>query len=348
MSRLQRDGFAVYPIRIARSRNVARHLAAVINLYRLIRKARFDIVHVHTPVASIIGRVAARMAGVPLVIYTAHGFYFHDNMSPRSRASHVALERQLGRITDFLFTQSSEDARTAAREHIMHESQIQAIGNGVVLEDFVSASSAAVAGWRERLGITEAMTVVGTVGRLVEEKGFREFFQAAARIAPLHPDVVFLVVGDVVQGDRGSFKAEMARFITGNPQLRDRVRFSGFTEEIPVLMQLIDIFVLASYREGMPRSIIEAMAAGKPVVASNIRGCREEVVDRETGYLVPVRDARALADRILALVADSELRAALGAAGRRRAEALFDEDEVTARVIATIEELLNDRGQEGV
>ena len=140
----------------------------------------------------------------------------------------------------------------------------------------------------------------------------------------------------------------MARFITGNPQLRDRVRFSGFTEEIPVLMQLIDIFVLASYREGMPRSIIEAMAAGKPVVASNIRGCREEVVDRETGYLVPVRDARALADRILALVADSELRAALGAAGRRRAEALFDEDEVTARVIATIEELLNDRGQEGV
>ena len=340
MSRLQRDGFTVYPVRIARSRNVAHHMGAVFTLYRLMRKARFDIVHVHTPVASIVGRVAARMAGVPLVLYTAHGFYFHDNMSPRSRAFHVALERQLGRITDFLFTQSSEDAKTAAREHIMPEAQIQAIGNGVVLGDFVSVSSAAIVGWRERLDITEAMTVVGTVGRLVEEKGFREFFQAAARIAPLYPAAVFLVVGDVVQGDRGSFKAEMAQLIEGNHKLRNRVRFSGFTEEIPVLMQLIDVFVLASYREGMPRSIIEAMAAGKPVVASDIRGCREEVVDQETGYLVPVHDAGALAECVAVLVADPRLREKLGAAGRLRAEALFSEDKVTGRVISTIDALL--------
>lgn len=340
MTRLAQHGFTVYPVRISRSLNVVSHLAAVFNLYRLMRKGRFDIVHVHTPVASIVGRIAARLARVPLIIYTAHGFYFHDNMSSRSRASHVLLERELGRLTDFLFTQSAEDAETAARERIMPESQIRAIGNGVVLGDFVSISSAAIAAWRERLGISEAMTVVGTIGRLVEEKGFREFFRAAAMVAPIHPAVIFLVVGDLVKGDRGPFKAEMARLVEGDPHLRGRVRFSGFTEDIPVLMQLIDIFVLASYREGMPRSIIEAMAAGKPVVASDIRGCREEVVNEETGFIVPVRDADALAERIMALVADPGMRQTLGAAGRRRAEALFNEDEVAGRVISTIEDLL--------
>jgi glycosyltransferase involved in cell wall biosynthesis len=308
------------------------------------RRGSFDIVHVHTPVASLVGRLAAHLARVPLVVYTAHGFYFHEHMPAGRKAMHIALERRFGRYTDFLFTQSAEDAATAIREHIMPPSRVLAIGNGVPLDAFEGVSPEAIAQCRKHLSLDATAVVVGIVGRLVEEKGYGEFFAAASLLARENQGVYFLVVGDVVKGDRTPFKDRITERLRGDAVLRQRVRFIQHTDDIPTIMRVIDIFVLPSHREGMPRSIIEAMAAGKPVVATNIRGCREEVVDAETGYLVPVRDAAALADRIRRLLADPSLRRTQGRAGRRRAEALFSEAGVVGRLVAALEGLLRERG----
>jgi glycosyltransferase involved in cell wall biosynthesis len=340
---LGNEGIQIYPIRISRSLAPFTNLLAILRLYRLIRTQRFDIVHVHTPVASLVGRLAARLAGVPLILYTAHGFYFHERMSPPARALHIGIERLFGRWTDFLFTQSGEDAATAVAERIMPAGKVEAIGNGVVLSDFANVSESAVHDWRERLNLPLDSIVVGTVGRMVAEKGYRELFQAASVVASSQPSAVFLIVGAEANGERDQFSTTIAEMLATDRGLRGRVRFTGFTVDIPPLLELMDIFVLASYREGMPRSIIEAMASGKPVVASDIRGCREEVIDGVTGFLVPVHDAPALANRIEALVKDSDLRKELGHAGRLRAENLFDETKVIERLMERIDKLLVDR-----
>jgi glycosyltransferase involved in cell wall biosynthesis len=343
LRRLAAEGIPIYPVYISRSFAPMRNLAAVIRLYRILRGHSFDIVHVHTPVASLVGRLAARLAGVPIVLYTAHGFYFHEHMNPRARFLHIRIERLFGRWTDFLFTQSAEDAATAIAERIVPAAKVETIGNGVVISDFADVPRSAVEGWRERLNLPRDSIVIGTVGRLVREKGYGEFFLAASRVAASQPSAVFLVVGDVAKGDRDPFSATIVEALASDPKLRDRVRFAGFTEEIPPLMQLMDIFVLASYREGMPRSIIEAMAAGKPVIASDIRGCREEVVHGVTGFLVPVRDAPALASCIETLVKDPDLRREQGLAGRLRAERFFDETKVIERLMERIDKLLEER-----
>ena len=144
-----------------------------------------------------------------------------------------------------------------------------------------------------------------------------------------------MVVGGAFPGDRDGFQAELARLVA-QPPLKGRVHFTGYTEDIPPLMHLMDVFALPSYREGMPRSILEAMAAGRPVVATDIRGCREEVVEGETGFLVPTRDVAELANRLERLVVDPGLRARLGAAGQARAAAEFDEALVCERVVAAL------------
>ncbi|HEY9721590.1 MAG TPA: glycosyltransferase family 4 protein [Oscillatoriaceae cyanobacterium] len=343
LPRLREDGFVTHPIPIARSTNALSHARATLQLAKLIRAERFDVVHVHTPVASLIGRMAAKLAGVPLTVYTAHGFYFHEHMTPAQRGRHVWLERTFGRMTDHLFTQSAEDARTAVEMGIMREGDVTVISNGVLLERFQQVSPAEVAAWRQKLSIPDGLTLVGTVGRVVEEKGYREFFEAAATLVRARDDVGFLVVGSAIQGDRDDFQSEIAGML-GDSRLASRVFFSGFSEDIPALMNLMDVFVLPSYREGMPRSIIEAMAAGRPVVATDIRGCREEVVEGETGYLIPVRDAAALAERIDRLLDDPALRARLGEAGRARAEALFHENMVIERLLGRLEALAQSRG----
>lgn len=343
LPRLREEGFITHPVPIARSTNALSHARATWQLAQLIRRERFDVVHVHTPVASLIGRLAAKLAGVPLTVYTAHGFYFHEHMTPAQRGRHVWLERTFGRLTDHLFTQSAEDAHTAVELGIMRADDVTVISNGVLVERFGQVPPAAIEAWRQKLAIPAGLAIIGTVGRVVEEKGFREFFEAAATLLRERQDVGFLVVGSAIQGDRDAFQSEVSRLLE-DPAIAARVFFSGFSEDIPALMNLMDVFVLPSYREGMPRSIIEAMAASRPVVATDIRGCREEVLEGETGYLIPVRDAAALAERIRRLLDDPGLRARMGEAGRARAEACFHERMVIDRLLGKLEALAAARG----
>ena len=327
-------GYRIETVPIARGLNPARHVVSLARLIRLFRRERFDILHAHTPIAALLGRIAARIAGVPMVVYTAHGFYFHEDMRPLPKAIFVTLERIGGRLTDLLFTQSAEDAASAVERGFVPAADVVGIGNGVDPALFKPGDPAARGQMRAALGIPATAVVIGMIGRMVTEKGYREFFAVAIELAARRPEAVFVAIGDRLPSDHaGSIVAELEQ---ARAALGPRLILTGLRSDIAQLLSAMDIFTLPSYREGMPRTIIEAMMMALPVVATNIRGSREEVVDGATGLLVPVRDAGALATALLALTDDPAMRRRMGAAGRARALAVFDESKVVAHQIAEI------------
>ncbi|HUC62012.1 MAG TPA: glycosyltransferase family 4 protein [Alphaproteobacteria bacterium] len=332
LARVRALGFTVEPVEIARSYDLRKHVAAYRALVALFRRERFDLVHVHTPVASLVGRAAAWRAGVPRIVYTAHGFYFHERMAPWKRAVFIALEWLAGRATDMLFTQSQEDAATARRYRLCAGGRIHAIGNGVDASRFrPSSDPAARAALRASLGVPDGKVAILMVGRLVAEKGYLELLEAMRKV-----DAVLWIAGGRLESDRPSALDRALAALPDDPTLRARVRLLGYRDDVAELMRAADIYTLPSHREGMPRSIIEAMMTGLPVVATDIRGAREEVVPGETGALVPVEDAAALAAALDRLARDPDLRARQGTAGRKRALELYDERAVVARQLALL------------
>ena len=321
---LDREGYRMHAVPIARRLLALSHFKALWMLFALMRKERFDVVHAHTPAAAALARIAAKLARVPHIFYTAHGFYFHDRMQPAPYRLILWVERWLGRCcTDQLFSQSREDVQTALRERIVLPERVHWIGNGVETQCFVQAR--ADEALRRELGIQSDEKVIGFIGRLVREKGVVELMQALAQVRRVLPQTKLLVIGEALQSDRDSrAKTDIARLIR-SLELKDAIVFTGHRDDIPQLLKCMHIFALPSHREGMPRSILEAMAAGLPVVVTDIRGCREEVVDGLTGRLVPVGDAAALGRALLELLQDPAKARRMGQEGQRRAIEQFDE-----------------------
>jgi len=337
---MRERGYAIDTIPISRSLNVFKHAVSVVRLAAYFRRERFDILHVHTPVAALVARVAAFIARVPIVIYTAHGFYFHDEMPAWKRRLFVWLERLAGRFTNLLFTQSAEDAETAVQEGISPAACTLAIGNGVDARRFDPAVIGDGAALRKALGIASDAFVIGIIARQVIEKGIMEFLEAAIEAAGNHSEMVILMVGERLDSDHaGDVEAELKR---AGAALGKRLVVTGARKDIPELLATMDVFCLPSWREGMPRTIIEAMMMGKAVIATDIRGSREEVVPGETGLLVPTRSPKALAEAFLALASDHGRVASMGAMGRKRALALYDEAQVVALQIRRIEQFLTE------
>lgn len=328
VERIRVAGIRVETVGFSRDLVSTDHIAAYKQLVELFRAERFDMVHVHTPVAAFIGRLAAWRVGVPHVVYTAHGFYFHERMAALKRWAFMALEWFAGRATHVLFTQAEEDAATARRLGLCKGGIIEAIGNGVDPARFHPPTDhgAARAATRQSLDTPDDAVVIMVIGRLVAEKGYPELLKAMARL-----DAWLWVVGERLPSDHAKGIDREIDGATADPALGPRLRLLGARDNVPALLRAADIYTLPSHREGMPRSIIEAMMSGLPVVATDIRGARVEVVDGETGRLVPVADVAALAAALEVLVDDTVLRARFGAAGRKRALDLYDEKAVIAR-----------------
>lgn len=334
VAELRGHGYEIITVGLSRGLNPFRHAMGVGRLVRLFRREKFDLLHAHTPVAALVGRIAGRIAGVPMIVYTAHGFYFHEQMRPLPKAVFTFLEWLGGRCTDLLFTQSEEDARTAVERGFLPANRVLAIGNGIDIRRFDPEAVRPREEVRAELGIPAGAVVIGMIGRMVAEKGFGEFFDAAAAIAKRHPGAYFVVIGERLASERDvgiDTQLERARNALG-----ERLVLAGVRSDMPDLFAAMDVFTLPSYREGMPRTIIEAMHMARAVVATDIRGSREEVLPEVTGLLVPTRDSLALEQAFSRLIADPGLRERMGAAGRERALRLYDEAKVVARQIAAI------------
>lgn len=335
-------GFPLHSIRFRRKLFSFLHIVAFLQLLRLLRRERFDVVHVHTPIASVIGRLAARVARVPHVVYTAHGFYFHDRMPPWQRRAVIWLERFLARwCTDLVFTQSREDLVTAIRERIVRRPEdVVWIGNGVDVARFSSQRDLSV---REEFGFQPDHLLVGFVGRLVREKGLPELLRAISIARRRVPAVRLLVIGGTLESERDVRTRRLLHEIVDESNLGEAVCFAGPRIDVDRLLRGLDLFVLPSHREGMPRSIIEAMASGLPVVATDIRGCREEVVQGVNGLLVPAEDPARLAEALVELLTDEARRRRMGFASRQLAEAQFREEDALQRQIDALETLLKSK-----
>lgn len=313
-------GFIMHPIRFRRTFNVFAHIVPFFELLMLLRSGKFQIVNTHSPVAAAVGRFAAAVAGVDKIIYTVHGFYFHDRMPAIQRKAFVAFEWLLGRWTDAFMFVSDEDRQTSQETGICGvNAHICRIYNGVDLEVFRPRPFNPAHELRLKHALA-ARPVVGCVGRIVKEKGYREFLEAAILITQKGIDATWMVVGDSLPSDRDQFGPALRQQVQ-KAGLADRFVFTGMTDQVPAYLALMDVFVLPSYREGFPRSILEAMAVGLPVVATNIRGCREAVVEGGTGFIVPPRDGKALAIAIERLLSSPPLREQMG----RQAQGLVAE-----------------------
>jgi glycosyltransferase involved in cell wall biosynthesis len=320
-------------------------LASLWHLYRVMRRERFTIVHTHTPKAGLLGQLAARLAGVPVVVNTVHGFYFHEHMHPIARSFYVIVERIAARCSDLILSQNFEDLKTALRESICRTEKVKLLGNGIDLARFNPdrISTGEQSAWRQKLGINAGTPVVGFVGRLASRrKGFLDFLAAARNIAAQQPEVRFLIVGATDHGKPDAADPRAA----SDFGIADRCLFVGQrpNAELPPLYKIMSVLVLASLFEGVPRVVMEASAMGTPCVVSNVKGNREAVVHERNGLLVPLGDVGMLVAAVLRILGERNTAQRMGSEARRMAAERFDEQTVFQKVKAEYRRLLHEKG----
>ncbi|MEY2454199.1 MAG: hypothetical protein QOD92_3773 [Acidimicrobiaceae bacterium] len=333
---LETSGIAHEPVAHLTRRMAPHHDAlALAELTRVFRRLRPDIVHTHNPKPGVVGRLAARAARVPAVVNTVHGLYALPQDRRSKRWVVYGLERLAATCSDAELVQNPEDVPVLAGLGI-RAPKARLLGNGIDLCRFDAARGRSLrADVRAELGIDERTVVVGAVGRLVAEKGYRELFTAARALRDAAPHVLLMVVGppDLDKHDAVS-QTELDRATDAG------VRFLGERRDVERIYAAMDVFAIASWREGFSRSGMEAAAMGLPVIATDIRGCRQVVDHDRTGLLIPVRDAGAIAVAVRGLADAPDRRRAMGAAAIDKARDQFDQQRVIDITLATYDEVL--------
>lgn len=294
---LEDMGVCCHHVPIMRSPLQFANVSAYRVLFSAFSDQQFDLVHLHTPVAAVLGRLAAKRANVPCVLYTAHGFHFFKGAPWQNWLLYYPVERLLSRLTDFLITINLEDQRRA--EGFPVRKQVYFVpGVGVPIEEFSSLNALAVRREvRGLAGVAEDAFVFLCVAELNENKNHTQLLQAIERIVKEHG---FTKVRCWLLG-RGDREANISDEIAARG-LQNVVQLLGYRLDVPRFITAADAVVLLSHREGLPRALLEGMAAGKPLIVTDVRGCRDLVVAEENGYLVPVDGIEQTTDACLNLL----------------------------------------------
>ena len=298
--------------RLARRTDPLLDLIALVNLTRFLRRGRYDIVHTHSSKAGILGRIAARLAGVPVVIHTAHGWPFSREESSATRALWINLERLCAGLCDAMVVVGSADRDVGLELGVGRAARYHLIRSGIELDVFRDASIDRDV-VRSRLGLPAEAFVIGTVGRLARQKAPLDLLAAFVDVARERAEAHLVMVGD--GPDRDAVESAVAR-----AGLADRVHLLGLRRDVPELLRAFDVFALASHWEGLPRVLPQAMAAGLPIVATRVNGSPDAIGQGDNGWLVEVGDSRAMAGHLLELAKDRALVRRMGERGRERVE----------------------------
>ena len=335
VEKLQQQGYRIHPISIHRKISPVLNIKSIYALVNLIRKHQYDLVHVHTPIAAVLGRIAAKIAGAKRIVYTSHGLPFHDRSSLKEYTLYSNVEKFAALLTDLILSQNHEDIATAKKLGLCPPEKIAYLGNGVDIDRFNRdrLDPAHQAQLRKSLGIPDtANLIIGTIGRLTRKKGSGYLIEATAKLVSQFPNLHVLIIGGELSTDPEPFYTEITERIR-TLGIQNNVTLTGIRQDIPEILGLLDIFTLPTFtHEGLPRSIVEAMSMGLPVVATDIRGCREAVLHEKTGLIVPPQDSQKLAEALEKLLSNSEMRSAYGQASRQRVEAEYDESFVFERL----------------
>jgi glycosyltransferase involved in cell wall biosynthesis len=310
----------------------------LVTLFRLrshFRTTGADIVHTHSSKAGILGRLAAFLAGVPAVVHTAHGWSFNPTQSPGVRRTFVALERMAAAISDRLITVSHRNRIDGLALGIGRVRQYDVVHSGIEVDAFrrpITARETVRAG----LGIEPHHVLVGTVTCLKPQKAPLDFLRAAALAHARDERLRFVIAGD------GELRPAMDQLVS-ELGLQGVVRLLGWRRDVVDLLHAMDVFLLTSRFEGLPRAVLQALAAGVPVVATAVDGTPEVVRDRHSGLLVPPSDPEAAAGRLLEMVSDPVLRRRCIAQGREVLDRGFD----SRRMVRDLERLYIDLLENG-
>ncbi|MEW5957101.1 MAG: glycosyltransferase family 4 protein [Chloroflexota bacterium] len=310
---------------LGRELNPISDLKVLLQLYHLFRQEKPDIVHTHTAKAGFVGRLAAWLAGVPAVVHTFHGHVFHSYFGPFKTRLFIFIERVLALATDRIITISPRQRQEIIGFRIASPQKIVIIPLGFDLEPFLTCDHLR-GRLRAEFAFSEETKLVGIVARLTHIKNHKLFITAAALVNKNHADVHFLIIGD------GELRAELEQQVA-DLVLTQFVHFLGWRWDLPAVYADLDLVVLTSRNEGTPVTLIEAQAAGCPVVATAVGGVADVVSDGQTGYLVPPGEAEALAQAILRVLAGDSRT--MGQAGRQAVTEKF----AARRLIGDIEQL---------
>lgn len=293
-----------------------RDAAALLRLVALFRRWRVDLVHTHSSKAGILGRLAAVIAGVPRIVHTVHGWSFNPTQPPAVRRLYAALERAAATVTDRIVVVAESDRTKGLESGIGSPGRYRLLRSGIEPEVF-EAGGAGREATRARLGFGPAERVVGTVACLKPQKAPLDFVRMAEAAFRRDPSLRFIIAGD------GELRPEVEREIAARG-LTGVVRLLGWRRDVPELLHAMDAFVLTSLFEGLPRSVLQAMAAGTPVVATAADGTTEVVADRWTGRLAPPGRPEAIAEALLETLHDPAAAASRARRARERIDAEFD------------------------
>ncbi len=307
---VENAGVICWEIPFKRSPYNPANLKAFLELRSLLKNHYFDLIHVHTPVAAFLGRFLAKSTHQGPVLYTAHGFHFYKGASRRNSLIYYTAERIAFRWTDGLIVMNSEDFENAQKLGFKAGDNLFYVhGVGVDLSEYADPL-VCENNIRASLGIGQEDIIVTCVAELNKNKNHDFLLDAWGELTRWHNYIHLLFVGT------GEKIATLQKRVM--QEHLQRVYFLGYRRDVPQILRETDIATLVSKREGLPRCIIEAMAAGKPVVASNVRGPRELIEDGKTGFLVELGDVVGLARALEKLILDRELRNAMGEAGQKK------------------------------
>jgi glycosyltransferase involved in cell wall biosynthesis len=309
------------------------NLRAILELRAHIREGKYDIVHTHSSVAGVVGRLAAVLAQVPVIVHHVHGWGLQEDMSKVLRTLYLGLERFCARFTDRIITVSRATLQKGLAYRICQEDKFALIYNGIHLENFRQQIDKQKV--FSELGLDPECKIVGMIGRLDKQKNPLDFIRAAAMAAKDYPKVQFLIAGD------GSLRPECESLIN-ELNLAGRFFLLGYRNDINKILSVLTFTVLSSLWEGLPVVFQESMSAGKPIVANDIDGARDVIINGETGYLVTPHQPREMADRMLDLLNNNELCYKMGinakqSSERFSSERMFQEIEFLYRELLTSE-----------
>ncbi len=317
---------------LVRKVNVVYDAIALFKIWRFLAKKKFDIVHTHTSKAGLLGRFAAKFAGVPLVVHTPHGHVFFGYFGPLKTKIFILLEKLANRMTDKIVALTHREKADYISYRTCPEEKMTVIHSGVELNKFQEYPLAEKTKLKKEVRLPEDSFVVGTAGRLVPVKGPEFLIKASQTIIPKHPNTYFLFAGD------GPLKKDLQKKAKEAGEEKNIV-FLGWRDDIAHILSIFDVFCLPSLNEGMGRVLVEAMANGIPIVASEVGGIPDLVTPGKNGFLVPPKNPEELANHIQILIEDEEKRKKMGESGKKMAQR-FSHKTMVEKIAELYEELL--------
>lgn len=305
LRRLEKESIRCHVVpSLVRQVNLWKDLLALWNLIRLLKSERPEIVHTHTSKAGVLGRLAAWFTGIPVIVHTPHGHVFYGHFGPAQSWVFLQIERGLAQMTSWLIGLTAAERAEHLERGVGHRDRFAVIPSGIDVERFRKARVAGkmIPDW---FGCPPNATVVGSIGWLTAIKGHRFLVDAVALLRKEYPNLQLVIVGSGDQHDGLVAQAERAG-------IRSAVHLVGHREEIDACLAGMDCFVLPSLNEGMGRALIEAMATGLPVIASQVGGIPALVQNGKNGLLVHAGDSRALADALRLVLRDPQWAGELG------------------------------------